>query len=75
MITTDSIAIGVPMAIPSWGEEEGSEETTVADGSAELDGDNAGTSAEIAVLTEDISMNRCWNDISNALDSKFLDMY
>ena len=79
MITTDRIATGAPMAIPSlrssWEEVDGSEEMTVADGSAELDSDNAGTSAEIVVLTEDVSISRCWNYISNALDSNVLVTY
>lgn len=79
MITTDSIAIGAPMATPSlepsWEEEDGSEDTTVADGSAELDSDNVGTSTEIVVLAEDISMTRCWNDISTASESDFSATY
>ncbi len=70
MITLDSMAIGAPMAAPSfelwWEEADRSEETTVADGSAELDSDNGSTSVGILVSAEDTSMTRFKDDISKA---------
>lgn len=70
MITTDSMAIGAPMAAPSFElsseEADGSEETTVADGSADLDSDNGGTSVGIVGLAEDTSITRFKDDISRA---------